>query len=381
MRPAPSPSDAKTSQGRTHEIDGLRGWAALNVVLFHIFGECLRVKLPELNSSWLSVLLDGHYAVLIFFIISGDALSQPFLQTGRREKIDLLAIRRYVRLTIPIVTTCLIVYFLIYFRLDFHEEASVVLGREDWLGRFLDFDSTPAALARYSLWGVFSNHTPSNSYNPFLWTMGVELTGSYIVFFLCYSWHKFKNPAWVLAIVGTFFFCMASNFFLFVFGMLLAEMRRRGIIERCRGKPVIQLLTALILVGAIFFVHETMGQVLITPVKLAFAAILVSAVYVNRFAIYFLSTKFSQHLGKISFPLYLLHFPLIISLLSWMSLEAQHRGLTGTSIYLAIGAATLLSTVALAFPFQILEDRLIKRGNQIVDLLLVPASAKGSQQA
>jgi peptidoglycan/LPS O-acetylase OafA/YrhL len=376
MRPAPSPSDAKTSQGRTHEIDGLRGWAALNVVLFHIFGECLRVKLPELNSSWLSVLLDGHYAVLIFFIISGDALSQPFLQTGRREKIDLLAIRRYVRLTIPIVTTCLIVYFLIYFRLDFHEEASVVLGREDWLGRFLNFDSTPAALAKYSLWGVFSNHTPSNSYNPFLWTMGVELTGSYIVFFLCYSWHKFKNPVWVLAIVGTFFFCMASNFFLFVFGMLLAEMRRQGVIERYRAKPAFQLLTALILVGAIFFVHETKDKVLLTPIKIAFAAIFVSAIYVNRFASDFLSTKISQYLGKISFPIYLLHFPLIISMLSWVSIEAQRRGLTATSVYLAIGATTLLSTVALAVPFQILESWLIKRGNLIIDLLLIPASAK-----
>jgi peptidoglycan/LPS O-acetylase OafA/YrhL len=381
MAPEPSLSEAKPGQTRTHEIDGLRGWAALNVVLFHIFGECMRIKLPELNSSWLNVFLDGHYAVLIFFIISGDALSQPFLQAGQMAKIDLLAIRRYFRLTIPILASCAIVYLLIQLNFDFHKEASVTLHRQDWLGRFLSFDSTPIAFVRYSLWGVYSNHTPFNSYNPFLWTMGVELTGSYIVFFLCYTWHRFKNPSLAIAIVGAFFFLMASNFFLFVFGMFLSDLRRRGIIEKLRGNQPIQFATAGLVAGAFAFVHLTNGLPLPTHIKLTFAATLVYVIYVNNFLSNFLKNKASQFLGKLSFPMYLLHFPLIISLLSWLSLEAERRGLDSPSVYLSIGAVTLFATVVIAIPFQIVESWLVKQGNHLVDLMLAPAETKGDRLA
>src|SRR5262245_41931407 len=66
---------------RVHEIDGVRGWAALSVLFFHLFWELFGGVVPAFRSSILRFWLDGPLAVYIFFVLSGDALSWPFLLT------------------------------------------------------------------------------------------------------------------------------------------------------------------------------------------------------------------------------------------------------------------------------------------------------------
>jgi peptidoglycan/LPS O-acetylase OafA/YrhL len=89
-------------------LDG--GWAALAVVLWHVFGqvypynEAVSQILPRL------LLFDGMTAVCLFFVISGFSLSISFCQTGNRERLAQLAAGRYLRLTIPILATCTLVW-------------------------------------------------------------------------------------------------------------------------------------------------------------------------------------------------------------------------------------------------------------------------------
>jgi peptidoglycan/LPS O-acetylase OafA/YrhL len=96
---------------RLHTLDSLRGLAALAVV----FGHCLRV-FPEFGTrpypgpvSWagfvlkrtpLAVLVDGHVAVLIFFVLSGLVLSLPF-QQGRMPSYGVFIGKRVARLYPP----------------------------------------------------------------------------------------------------------------------------------------------------------------------------------------------------------------------------------------------------------------------------------------
>jgi len=51
---------------RLNEIDGVRGWAAFVVLIFHTFGEMLKYPVPVVQSAWLSPLFAGCIAFQIF---------------------------------------------------------------------------------------------------------------------------------------------------------------------------------------------------------------------------------------------------------------------------------------------------------------------------
>ena len=65
-------------------IDGLRGWASLAVLIFHIF-PCLIFQGIE-NPILSKMSFFGVRAVLIFFILSGFPLSIGLLKQQERER-------------------------------------------------------------------------------------------------------------------------------------------------------------------------------------------------------------------------------------------------------------------------------------------------------
>jgi peptidoglycan/LPS O-acetylase OafA/YrhL len=200
------------------EIDGIRGWAALVVVLFHCFSEMLKNVVPEVTSNMLAPAFAGNYAVLIFFVLSGDALSASFHKSGSQSSVDRLLVRRYFRLTIPIFMSCCLTYFIIKLGVDFHKRAAVILNRNDWLGEFLDFNVSLFFLIKYSLMNVYTSHTRTESLNPFLWTMSIEIIGSMIVFLYCYAWERLKRPAILCLVLAIILSAMGSFYSLFFGG-------------------------------------------------------------------------------------------------------------------------------------------------------------------
>ncbi len=51
--------DGKPQPQRILEIDGIRGWAAIFVLLFHFFATCLGHRIPFLQGTWLRPAMDG----------------------------------------------------------------------------------------------------------------------------------------------------------------------------------------------------------------------------------------------------------------------------------------------------------------------------------
>ena len=86
---------------RTKELDGLRGVAALTVVFWHFF--CLFPK-SQWTLVWkaspLYVLVAGGEAVLLFFVLSGFALSAMYVET-RNSGYKSFALRRIIRIYGP----------------------------------------------------------------------------------------------------------------------------------------------------------------------------------------------------------------------------------------------------------------------------------------
>lgn len=115
---------------RLLEIDGIRGWASLNVLLFHMLNEMFSQVFPVFGSSLLSPLLDGHLPVFVFFVLSGDALSSNYFKSFDERAADRMLVKRYFRLTVPVFISCLVVFAVVRLGADFHAQAAPILHRE-----------------------------------------------------------------------------------------------------------------------------------------------------------------------------------------------------------------------------------------------------------
>src|SRR5919199_4367537 len=72
-------------KGRLHPLDGLRGLAALGVVLLHVW-IYTDANLPGVSISldrWMGEL---RICVLLFFVLSGFLLAQPWVAAARGER-------------------------------------------------------------------------------------------------------------------------------------------------------------------------------------------------------------------------------------------------------------------------------------------------------
>jgi peptidoglycan/LPS O-acetylase OafA/YrhL len=108
MNPEKTPLHRESTQGspdmRLHELDSIRGIAALSVVLFHFF---LGWTFFAHASGWQSIALKVFYplysgpeAVRLFFVLSGLVLALPYLR-GRGQRYPIFAVRRTLRIYGP----------------------------------------------------------------------------------------------------------------------------------------------------------------------------------------------------------------------------------------------------------------------------------------
>jgi peptidoglycan/LPS O-acetylase OafA/YrhL len=100
---------------RLRFLDRLRGWAAVVVLLHHLFVDGLRANsFMAYRALWAKVFfLNGVLAVSVFFVISGISLSIRYLETGDARALGRIAAGRYLRLALPIFAICAVTYALL----------------------------------------------------------------------------------------------------------------------------------------------------------------------------------------------------------------------------------------------------------------------------
>lgn len=349
---------------RATEIDGIRGWAAFWVLLFHVFHEMLTKLLPWVNSPWLTPVLNGRLPVCIFFVLSGDALTVGRFSRG--TPVDRLVARRYTRLTVPILASCLLVFLVRLLHWDFHQAASVIVNRPEWLGSFIDFPFSVISLLRYALIGVYANNMTDSTYNPFLWTMSVEMVGSMMVFLLCYQTTRHLKT--LLALLGAYLFLLDSYYCLFLAGMLLGRLRAEGFFEHERPWLYLALLAS-----AITALGLLRGRPVTLQVDLVIAVAVVFVCYGHKGVRRLMQSDLSMWLGKISFPLYLVQFAMIISLESWLIVRWNF----GRPAWLVgIGLVTVAVSLMVATLFQRVEFQLIELADRTMGYLFGMTSRK-----
>lgn len=323
------PHSSCSSRPRYEYLDGLRGWAALYVLLFHFVGEIFIKIYPAMQQPIWSPISNGSLPVFVFFILSGDALSSVFFSRGQStDGIDRLAIKRYFRLSIPIFISCLMVWALIRTGLDFHSEAVEVVKRSDWLGTFLRIDTSLVRLIKYSAIDVYAAHTSEKSFNPMLWTMSIEMVGSMVVFLTCHVWGRLHQPITAVCISAIGLLCLGSMYSLFFVGMLFAHLRSTGRLDRLANHRLARQLGIPVAITSFIASAWINRYWHVLPLHLTMAIVFTGCIYLSLPIRSVLSKPFSKYLGSISFPLYLTHFGVQISVLCFGILASKQADQT-----------------------------------------------------
>jgi peptidoglycan/LPS O-acetylase OafA/YrhL len=348
----------RTNMARLWELDGLRGWAALSVVLFHIFWETFGRVEPGFRNVFTGFFFHGRLAVCIFFVLSGEALSAGYFADKGIRSVVRLAVKRYFRLTIPILASCLIVYALMTAGLVANHQAATIVDRNDWLGDFLQFDANLKIMLRYALLDVYDVVNPSSAYNPFLWTMKIELLGSIIVFLVLFIEPYLKWPELTLGLAILLLFAARSFICCFLVGVLYAKARQGGLfmILRERKWPTFVSWTfiPLIALGDGLLQISDMKNDDRTPILISI--VLLWLIFSNKVFAGFFASGPSRLLGRLSFSLYLMQFPVLISLTSLLIVWAQNSGNLSTVVIWGIAIISAVACLLAAVLFDPIEQ-------------------------
>ena len=353
--------------------DGLRGTAALCVAISHFITAYLPTMMhkthPSLfqenknpstlfeifTSPLFSIFYNGHFAVLIFFVLSGYVLTLPYF-TDSASSRTILSKRlwgRYLRLNLPIAAA-IAISFLVY-QLGFYHNISAaqLSGSSTWFDLFYQPGITALMAIKE---GVYSSILLGQSQLlPPVWTLKIEFIGSLyillfyilkpknklllptiIVFGLLYAFHKESSIYFLAIFFGSFISLIKvstnTRAILFCFGVYLGGF---------------QFDSAL---------YDYLPKILAWERKTFYnslGAIFLTTAVVNGFGEKFFTSKIIQFLGKISFSIYLLHFIILCSISSFIYLTLPQK-----EIYLAINFVVY---IALCFVFSKLFEVSVDR--------------------
>ncbi len=350
---------------RLTEIDGIRGWAACIVLVQHFVWPFAKL-FPVLDHPAF-LLMNGTLAVQIFFVLSGDALSSAFFRTGDRQQIDRLLLKRYPRLTMPIVCSCLAVYGLNLLGLNFLQSAGPMIQHPDTVGATPGYSLDLVLL--YSFVQVYL--LPPESplvYHPFLWTMNVEFKGSLAVFLLLYLFPRLRHAEMLTGILAALAFCFVPDFAGFFIGMLFGHWRQTGRFACLHSAKLLQFGSLLALLWLALLTEYLPKSLLQLQVLLA--VLFIGLVYCNRWLLAFFRNRLSRWLGDLSFPIYVMHFAVLISLTSGLIVWfAGHGGLNGGNVSLII-LTSFIATFAVAWLLRRLEIPYLRALGHLVDFIL-----------
>lgn len=328
-------------------LESIRGLAALQVLLLHFlaaFAPNLVFALPagapiagSIHLSPLYFLYDGYSAVYIFFALSGYVLTRSFERNLSKPPTQIIA--RIVRLGLPALAAALVAAVVVlmfgrpnvqageltgsaWFASQWDTTVSLVSVIRDGTinALFLGYSGLPG-VAFLAPW----QQPVEQSFVAPLWTLSIEFYGSIIVLALCWCARRSRILWWSVAVLGAIF-TIRSAYICFFVGHLLASFHRAE-----SPAPESKLLPVSAVVFGIFL--SVLAEVwqpqwlrslcadptyLLFPGQFApmqqktFGAILVLVGIIHLEAARgFLSTPWLVARSKLSFPIYLIHWPIL----------------------------------------------------------------------
>lgn len=351
-------------------LELLRGVASIVVMFWHTLlgfapsasGIFANGPANSLQTSFFFVALNGQSAVYLFFVLSSFVLVKRYFASRKIGDLLLAAAKRLPRLAGPVLVTVLLSCLIFRQELYFFRDAGAQTG-SPWLANFAyaakQLTPETANFSDAFAQGAWRTFIFGDSYyDTSLWTMWFEFWGSLMVFALApaifFLHDRIPSLSWLVLAIGVFLAWLV-NFVLVAFPvglslhLLLASKFRPNAWTRLALVAV-----SLALLGYAgnsvgiyrpFAVLEAGG--LPESARRAYIAtlgsvMLIYAVVASQSPPSWLTGKAARFFGDLSFPLYLVHVPVICSLGSWVFLTS------GSAAFGA--AAAMLGSVLTALP-------------------------------
>jgi peptidoglycan/LPS O-acetylase OafA/YrhL len=390
-------------------INGLRGLAALQVVLLHYCSSFLplfaRADLsahysfePKLSYSPGFFLIDGYSAVYLFFLMSGFVLAPSFLKS--HSGITLQISKRFVRLYIPVAGA--LAFALALCILPSAKEFTWQHSLSGWVHALFENPLTvPSVLQEFLFNSMLLSYKEVSIFHPLLtlasithsldaplWTIHIEFWGSLLVIGVCAAYRRLpKRFFW--PIFAALLICTSYSYFsLFLVGFALFTVRGRllaceALLYRVLG--IAMIVTAVVVSSSVhpdWFTPLTtvLNRIASMPIfaasvlqrQLCTILLFVGVVLMgpNR---RWLEGKWILWLGRISFSLYLIHFPILFTATFLVFKVLVMHQSYGTAV---LGATVIMLpiTLAVAHCFEKYVDRtaiaLSRRVGKPTDLAL-----------
>jgi peptidoglycan/LPS O-acetylase OafA/YrhL len=327
-------------------LDGLRGWAAVTVLFHHIFIDGLPPdSLMADRMIWArAFFLNGTMAVCIFFVVSGFSLSIRYLETGDERGLARIAFGRYFRLAIPIFTICAITYLLMVSGM-----IPPAGQRPPPLNEYLQFAPDAGGLFSFSLLKVFVAYADTETYDPPLWTMSYEFSGSFMVFAILAIMRAGRLRTVVFGVLFLALALWQSFYALFVGGILLADIFRQGVFRHSGMAKRVNLIGGALCCGGIIL------SLVLKPwfglPYIGSAMLLVAGVAFCGPVREFFESRLSEFLGRISYPLYLVQAAVIYAFSLWMLDALSGAGFGSAAQRWIVDIATLPVAFVAAIAF------------------------------
>jgi peptidoglycan/LPS O-acetylase OafA/YrhL len=333
---------------RISAFDGLRGWAALSVVISHCLLEAFKYKFPAVVTFPATFIANGTFAVAIFFTISGYVLTIRRWHNPANPPLYVAFVRRYIRLTIPIIGATFLAWALISLGQTPTKAHHDLAQIGEWFGFFINFKADFFRAWFFALFGAYG-FLWQNNYNPFLWTMGVELWGALIIFATSQHDRFLRDrymPLLFFAVLTDFIFPIAACFFV---GALIALAERDGFVLK-PGVVLNRIAAGVLAVCLVLAALVTLNGKSLQLLALLGVGVFLSARY-SPSAQSLLNSPVSQFMGRISFPLYLVQFPVIASFSAQLIVWTDSNGtLTMWTAYgIAVASTAVCVLVATLF--------------------------------
>lgn len=360
--PRQAPADRKLGA-----LESLRGLGSL-IVLFHHIGLALlpfaylgTVAEPHFDwETWfhatpLGLLVAGRFAVDVFFVLSGFVLALSFLGPNGKDDRDLAAatVKRIFRLA-PMVAVGVLLSGGLN-RLGWMQSAggAEVSGSAIWLARQGGWDASWITLGKVIGFNLFSQ---GQRFNSALWTIELELIGSYLVYLLLFA---VRRSSWRWGVYAWLAIWLRNDLLLaFVAGLVLADAYAHFPAFRQWSRrwwvagPALALAVFL---GSYPEGTKVFGQVpagwyrFLPYLELgkdgwlfAGAVLLIATCVGSPAVLRVLDSRPGRFLGRISFGLYAIHIPVLCSLGCWVLLRFNRAG---SSYAVAAGAAAVASVI------------------------------------
>jgi peptidoglycan/LPS O-acetylase OafA/YrhL len=369
--------------GKVQYLEGLRGIAAMQVVLLHFVSGFM----PETaQHAWppLRVLFDGHTAVYVFFLISGAVLTPSFARPG---PFAAKLVKRVVRLGIPVAAAAAIATLLLAVWPDAHLRAAALTGSA-WLAmdssgaptlghlaREVSLDSLLLGYREATLFAPLAERLPlmEHSLDAPFWSLHLELYGSLLVLVLVWLhgrsvWLHRTAIAAAAALFGT------HPMFLFVLGHLFASVVAARIDGGRTLHTLLRLVGILLLAVGLALAATKDWRILelcrvwLASIELAAApnlfqfasqlaaALIFVGVLLCAPAQALLERPTCRQLGRLSFGIYLLHFPILFTVACLIFI-----GTRNALPHAALLAAVFVLFIGLTLAAAVLFERWIDR--------------------